>query len=76
MTVFFYWIAHGAGVPIVLGFVDYERRVGGIGESFMPTGDLPADMDRIRAFYARKTVGKNPEQSSPIRVRSGRIRGG
>jgi 1-acyl-sn-glycerol-3-phosphate acyltransferase len=72
----FYWIAHGAGVPIVLGFVDYQRRVGGIGELLIPSGDIHADMDRIRAFYAAKTVGKNPERSSPIRVRSGEIEAG
>ena len=72
----FYWIAHGAGVPIVLGFVNYERRVGGIGESFMPSGDIQADMDRISAFYAKKAAGKNPEKSSPIRIRPGDVEAG
>ena len=33
----FYHIACGAGVPIVLGFLDYERKVGGIGPVVMPT---------------------------------------
>ena len=64
----FYWIAHGAGVPIVLGYVDYANRIGGIGDSFMPSGDIEADMDRIRRFYADKT-GKHPEKTSAIRVR-------
>ncbi|MBX3182353.1 MAG: 1-acyl-sn-glycerol-3-phosphate acyltransferase [Polyangiaceae bacterium] len=48
----FYHIAREAGVPIVLGFLDYGRRVGGVGPSLMPSGDVRADMDRIRAFYA------------------------
>ncbi len=65
----FYWIAHGAGVPIALGFMDYGRRVGGIGEAFVPSGDIEADMDIIRAFYADKT-GKNPEKQSEIRLKS------
>jgi 1-acyl-sn-glycerol-3-phosphate acyltransferase len=63
----FYWIAHGAGVPIGLGFLDYEKRVGGIGETIMPTGDIEADMERIRGFYA-DVIGKHPENLSPIRV--------
>jgi len=66
----FYWIAHGAGVPIALGFLDYARRTAGIGESFMPAGDIEADMDRIRAFYADKTA-KHPEKAGSIRVRPG-----
>lgn len=65
----FYWIAHGAGVPIALGFVDYARREGGVGASFMPTGNVEADMARIRAFYADKT-GRHPEQESAIRLRA------
>lgn len=64
----FYWIAHGAGVPIALGFLDYPRRTTGIGDSFIPTGDVEADMERIRAFYADKT-GKHPEKAGEIRVR-------
>ena len=64
----FYWIAHGAGVPIVLGFADYGRRVGGFGPAVMPTGDPDADMARIREFY-EGVVGRRPEQLSPIRLR-------
>lgn len=59
----FYRIAHGAGVPIALGFVDYGRKVGGIGPTIMPTGDIEADMDIIRAYYLGVT-GKHPDQSS------------
>jgi len=45
----------------VLAFVDYERKVGGLGPLFMPTGDVQADMERIKAFYA-SIKGKNPDQ--------------
>lgn len=64
----FYWIAHGAGVPIGLGFVDYPNRVAGIGSSIMPTGDIEADMETIRAFYADK-IGKHPEKTGIVSVR-------
>jgi len=58
----FYHIARGAQVPIALGFLDYRRKVGGIGPLIYPTGDIDADMKTIRAFYDRVT-GRYPEQS-------------
>ncbi len=57
----FYHIAQQAGVPIVMAFVDYERKVGGLGPLFIPTGDVETDMARIKAFYA-PIKGKNPHQ--------------
>ena len=58
----FYYIARGANVPIVLGFLDYRRKVGGLGPVIYPTGDIHADMKVIRAFYNGVT-GKHPEKS-------------
>ena len=58
----FYHIACGADVPIVLGFLDYRRKVGGIGPLVYPTGNITADMETIRSFYDGVT-GKNPAQS-------------
>lgn len=55
----FYYIANGAGVPIVLGYLDYEKKAGGIGPAVMPTGDLDADMVTIREFY-KDIKGKYP----------------
>lgn len=57
----FYFIAQQAGVPIVLAFVDFGRKVGGLGPLFQPTGDVDADMARIKAFYA-PIQGKNADQ--------------
>jgi 1-acyl-sn-glycerol-3-phosphate acyltransferase len=59
----FYHIARGANVPIVLAFLDYQRKAGGIGPIFNPTGDIEADMEYIRAFYATVT-GKYPVNQS------------
>ena len=63
----FYHVACSAGVPIGLGYLDYARREGGIGAPFLPTGDLRADMDHIRAFYADKQ-GRHPQMQGPIRL--------
>ncbi len=59
----FYHMAVGAKVPIVLGFLDYKKRRGGLGTLFWPTGDMEADMKQIRAFYAN-IEGKHPERMS------------
>jgi 1-acyl-sn-glycerol-3-phosphate acyltransferase len=58
----FYHIAHGAGVPIVLSYMDYARKISGLGPVFHPTGDIDRDMETIKAFYA-PFKGKNPDQS-------------
>jgi 1-acyl-sn-glycerol-3-phosphate acyltransferase len=58
----FYYIALGAQVPIVLAYMDYERKIAGLGPVFHPTGDLQADMLRIQAFY-QPFKGKNADQS-------------
>ena len=57
----FYWIAHTAGVPIQLGYMDYPRRLSGLGPVFQPSGDIDADMVQIKAYYAQYK-GKNWRQ--------------
>ena len=47
----FYYIALKAGVPLLLSYFDYKFRTVGVGDIFMPTGDLKADMRRIKLFY-------------------------
>lgn len=63
----FYHIARGADVPILCSFLDYPRRIGGLGLAIRPTGHVREDMDRIREFYADKR-GKYPELETPIRL--------
>ncbi|NDC60628.1 MAG: glycerol acyltransferase [Betaproteobacteria bacterium] len=57
----FYFIALGAKVPIILGYMDYATKHSGMGPAFMPTGNLEADMLKIKAFYS-PFKGKNPDQ--------------
>lgn len=47
----FYHIAKEAGVPIALGFLDWERKVGGLGPLVDSSQSKKAVMDEIRAFY-------------------------
>lgn len=63
----FYHIARGARVPIVLGYVDYGRKVAGLGPAFMPTGDIEADFLVFEEFYAAVTP-KFPDQRGAVRV--------
>jgi 1-acyl-sn-glycerol-3-phosphate acyltransferase len=63
----FYHIAREAGVPIVLSFLDYRRRVGGLGPLLVPSGDVVADMDAVRAFYAKVTP-RYPARAAVIRL--------
>lgn len=63
----FYRIARAADVPVVLAFIDYPTRSGGVGPLIRLTGNQDEDMARIAPFYADK-VGKYPEQGSPVRL--------
>lgn len=47
----FYYIAQKADVPIVLGYLDYHSRHGGMGPVFYPTGDYEKDLAVIAQFY-------------------------
>jgi len=57
----FYHAALDAHVPIVLGYLDYAQKEAGIGPAVMPTGDVDADLEKIKDFYRTKT-GKYPEK--------------
>jgi 1-acyl-sn-glycerol-3-phosphate acyltransferase len=57
----FYYIATTAQVPIILAYMDYAQKRSGLGPVFEPTGDIEADMVRIKAFY-QPFRGKNAAQ--------------
>ena len=50
----FYHIANNAGVPILMGYLDAEKKEAGFANFFYPTGNLKSDMKEIRSFYAQK----------------------
>ncbi|MCU0368050.1 MAG: lysophospholipid acyltransferase family protein [Cyclobacteriaceae bacterium] len=56
----FYYIAKGAGVPIVpVGFDFAQKRIV-LADPMMPTDNFDKDMDTLLSFY-RQMKGKNPE---------------
>ncbi len=62
----FYYIALKAHVPIVMAYIDYKKKICGLGPSVNPTGDIQADFEIIRNFYKR-FVGKYPHKQGEIR---------
>lgn len=64
----FYRIARETGMPVTLGFVDRTTMTSGLGPTLELTGEVAADMDRIRAFYADK-AGFHPERRVEPRLR-------
>ena len=63
----FYQIAHQANVPIVCGYLDFNRKETHLGLSLLPTGDVKKDMDRIRDFY-KDVHAKYPGMETPVRL--------
>jgi len=53
----FYHIAERANVPVILGFVDYAKKEGGIGPVVYPKmGNYEEDLKYIQDFYRDKTA--------------------
>ncbi len=48
----FYYIALGAQVPILMAYLDYTDKRGGLGPALLPSGDIENDMAIVKAFYA------------------------
>jgi len=69
----FYQIAVQSGVPIGLGYLDFERKLSGLGMFLTPSGDVKADMEKIREFY-RDIRGKHPELECMPRLREERMK--
>ncbi len=57
----FYYIAQKAKVPIYLGYIDYERKIGGFHGLFEPTGDVDKDIQAIKDVL-KQYKGKYPEK--------------
>ncbi|BDV30874.1 1-acyl-sn-glycerol-3-phosphate acyltransferase [Microbacterium terricola] len=64
----FYRIAREAGLGVTLGYVDRTTMTTGLGPTIDLTGDVHADMETIRAFYADKS-GLRPEYRTEPRLR-------
>lgn len=56
----FYHIALGAGVPVVIGYLDYRLKHAGIGPTVYSSGDMDLDIEEMMKF-GRTVTGKFPE---------------
>lgn len=56
----FYYVAVGAKVPILMGYLDYKNKESGFGPVLYPSGDVEKDLAVIKEFYRTKT-GRNHE---------------
>jgi 1-acyl-sn-glycerol-3-phosphate acyltransferase len=66
----FYHIARGANVPVIPGYLDYGRKRAGLGPPITLSGDVRADMDQIRAYYAKMNpIAHDPSKFGPIALR-------
>ena len=63
----FYHIASQSEVPIGLGYLDYGRKLCGLGMFVTPSSDVNEDMSKIRNFY-RDIRGKYPALESEPRL--------
>jgi 1-acyl-sn-glycerol-3-phosphate acyltransferase len=62
----FYYIALKARAPIVLGYIDYAKKEGGIlPEMLVPTGDIEKDFATLRRLY-EPCVARYPARRAPI----------
>ncbi len=50
----FYYIAQKSQVPIVLGYLDYGAKKGGLGPLIYPSGNFEEDLKKIEEFYKNK----------------------
>ena len=57
----FLHIAREAHVPIVLGYIDYAKRIVCLDRLFTPGDDIEADLEAVKTYYSRFT-GKHPEK--------------
>lgn len=65
----FYHIARGAGVPVVLAFLDYRQKEGGLGPCSGPPATSRPTWEILR-FYSTVT-GKRPERMGAAEIPRG-----
>ncbi|MCB9017306.1 MAG: 1-acyl-sn-glycerol-3-phosphate acyltransferase [Paludibacteraceae bacterium] len=56
----FYYIAKKANVPILLTYIDYEKKMAGIDRIFWPTDNETEDIKQIKLYF-KNFKGRNPE---------------
>lgn len=57
----FYYIAKKANVPICIGYMDYEKKIGGFHSVYYPTDDVEKDVQHIKDIL-KNYKGRFPEK--------------
>lgn len=57
----FLHIARQADVPIILGVLDYDKKLISLTEVFYPSGDVDADMAAVKEYY-KDAIGRYPDK--------------
>ena len=57
----FYWMAKEANVPIVYGHCDRKNRHSGVGDAYLPTGDIVEDFKHATAYYGKMVPYYEPK---------------
>lgn len=71
----FYRIARETGLPIMMAALDYQRRELRLAPLLYPSGDYPADLEKILDFFANAAPRRPEMLSEPLaRKRSARGR--
>ena len=60
----FYVIAKNANVPVSLGYLDYKKKIAGLGPIIYLSNDFEKDMIKIQGFY-KNINAKYPENYNP-----------
>lgn len=60
----FFYMAQKANVPIVVGYLDHEKKEMGVKEIIYDIDDFETVMKRINEIY-KNVKGKNPDQFAP-----------
>ncbi len=58
----YYFLAMKTKIPIVLGYLNYKDKKGGIGPVLYPTGDYEKDFEFITDFYKKTAYPRFPEK--------------
>ena len=59
----FYYIAQGAGIPILLAGIDFTTKTITLSKEIIPSGDIDKDMREIKLYF-KDFKGKHPERFS------------
>jgi len=57
----FYHVAKGAGVPVVIGYLDYKKKEAGVGPMFTLEGEMGEEIEKMKEF-GRTVTPRHPEK--------------